>query len=78
MELDLLIDIYAVEHNLLRVVAHNLIANGIRGLAYVLLEQGYPGDGKDVPSAALAAPLRQAFGSIFFSSLASSDCRSIS
>ncbi len=78
VEPDLLIDIYAVKRGLVRVVAHHLIADGIGGVAYTLLEQGCSRDGEDVPFATLAAPLRQAFGSILFSSPASSDCRSIS
>lgn len=44
MEPDLLVDIYAIERSLLRVVMHHLIADGIGGVVYALLEQGYPGD----------------------------------
>ena len=38
IELDLLVNIYVVERDLLRLVAYNLIANGIRGVAYMLSE----------------------------------------
>jgi len=78
VEPDLLVEICVVERSPPRVVAHHLIADGIRGLACALLEQGCSGDGTNVPFATLAAPLRQAFGSILFSSPASSDCRSMS
>lgn len=77
-EPNLLVDVCAVECSPLGVVTYHLIAGSIGGVAYKLLEQGYSGDRKNIPFAALAAPLRQAFGLIAFSSPASSDCRAMS
>ena len=67
VKLNLLVDIGAIERGPLRIVSHYLVADSIRSIAYALVRMSVSGYGNDIPLAAFAAPLRQAFGSIALS-----------